>query len=257
MQSAADPSAEAQPPLVARWMDRTGIPIALGIMLVMDVLALGPGTTVTFSCDRPSALCLLDVKRPVNSYNWSFPLANLYDVPAVTRRRHKGSNITDVIVSLETKDHTLELPMECTDTERSAFSAAARTFLKSRDQGRLELTCAKAKGTSKEVATMLLVELAILLLVRLLTPSVRIWADRVRHKLVFDIRPFGPLFARRKEYDLYAVREAIVQRSIMFNGTSSVRLAMGAQTFALGAWASGTGSWRLADKINEVLASVR
>ena len=252
------PYRDVPPPIVASCRrSYGGLAVAFGILAVMDFLAMSPGLRVSLRCGRAEGTCVVEESRRFGTPpTKTFALRDISDVRTTTSKTQSGE--INVSVKIVTTKWVVPLPDSGPNAARLAFADAAKAFLRSPQQDRLDIGYG---GQNKPFDNLpiLCATPFLLLLFAFLTPAVRVIADRGRGKLIVERRPFGSFLSSRREFDLESVRGLTVVRTWGSHATSTLMLVMADGSHQLpGPALSGGGSTnRLSDCFHSVLDSAR
>jgi hypothetical protein len=198
-------------------------------------------------CDRNAGTCVLATRTVVGSTERTIPLADVTgaDLKILRQARYLRAYEMD----LSTHAGPIRLSPAGSDEDMQAFVESVNSYVRSPAQPQLDV----AYGSiGARLVTPSIVFGVVFLAFFYFLPTVQVTADRGKQLLVFDIRPFGRLFARQRTYPLASVRTARVSE----RGTPSwVELSMldGTTARVVGSTAPHRRAEVIADTINGVL----
>jgi hypothetical protein len=229
----------------ARWRDWRTLVV---VFAAFCALLLGCFSSRTIlDCDRRAGTCQLTRETAIET---SARFVGLSDITGASLKVNRGARwLRTYEFALETRGGRVQLRPAGSQDEMQAFVAAVDGFVRTPGQATLAAGFGSVWGRFERWSVALAVLFA---LFAWTLPTVRVTADRATQRLVFDIRPFGPLFARQRSYALAAVRQARVS----VRGTPAwVELVLSDGTTARlpGSVASRGPCEVLATRINDVL----
>jgi hypothetical protein len=229
----------------ARWRDWRTL---AAVFVALCALLLGcVSSHTTLACDRQAGMCELTRATAGETSARSIALS---DITGASLKIIRGARwLRTYQIALETRGGPLELRGAGSEGEMQAFVKDVDGFVRTPGPGRLAAGYGSVWGRLESWAIVLGV---IFLMFAYSLPTVRVTADRATQRLVFDLRPFGPLLARQRSYSLAAVRQARVSVrgtpawvELVLTNDTTVRLA--------GSVSSRGPCQVLAMRINDVL----
>jgi hypothetical protein len=201
----------------------------------------------TLGCDRRAGTCQLTEETATET---SARFIALTDSNGASLKVNRGARwLRTYELALETRGGAVQLRPAGSQDEMQAFVDGVNGFFRTPGEASLAAAYGSVWGRFERWASVLA---ALFALFAYSLPTLRVTADRAAQRLVFEIRPFGPLFARQRSYPLAAVREARVS----VRGTPAwveLVLSDGTSTRLPGSVASRGPCEILATRINDVL----
>jgi hypothetical protein len=237
-------------PNEARWRNWWGL-VAM-VVIGVAFLGLNLSSHSSLSCDRAAGSCQLLQQTVAGSSVRPLALAEITGAKLVIMNQRRHS--TTFEVDLATRSEVIHLGSGKSESDMRSFVQAVNAFVRTPAQQKLDAAYGDVWATAKFWAWIFA---AVFLVFSYATPAVRVSLDPGDPLLVFDIRPFGALLARRLTYPAASVLEARPYLSgIGLKGRSlSVRLYMvdGTSVGVAGSASSARRCRQIADMINGVL----
>jgi hypothetical protein len=239
----------------ASWRDWRTLAVVFAAFCALLLGCFSSHTTL--ACDRRAGTCQLTKATVTETSARSVAVADL--AGASLKVTHGARWLTTYQLALETRGGPLSLTPAGSQDQMQAFVDAVDGFVHAPQESRVSTPGTRDFSLSTGYGSVWgrfeawSVVLGLLFLIFAYSlPTVRMTADRFTQRLVFDIRPFGPLLARRRFYALSSVREARVSErgtpawvELLMTDETSVRLP--------GSVAPRGSCQVLATRINDVL----
>jgi hypothetical protein len=187
----------------ASWRDWRTLAIVFAAFCALLFGCLSSRTTL--ACDRRAGICQLTKETTAETSARSFALA---DVTGASLHVNRGARwLRTYELAIETRGGPVELRPASSQDQMQAFVAAVDGFVDAPGEASLSAGYGSVWGRFERWSIVLGVLFGVF---AYSLPALRITADRATQRLVFDLRPFGPLLARQRSYALASVREARV-----------------------------------------------
>ena len=229
----------------ASWRDWRTLIVVLAAFCALLLGCFSSRTIL--GCDRRAGTCQVTKETATET---SARFIALNDITGASLKVNRGARwLRTYELALETPAGPVQLRPAGSQDEMQAFVDAVDGFVRTPGEASLAAGYGSVWGRFERWASVLGVLFAMF---AYSLPTVRVTADRAAQRLVFDIRPFGRLFARQRSYALATVRQARVS----VRGTPAwVELVLSDGTSARlpGSVASRGPCEVLATRINDVL----
>jgi hypothetical protein len=236
--------ASAAPPR-ATWRDwRTLVVVFVGCAWLVSN---GPSSRTTLACDRHAGTC--ELTQETATERSARPVA-IADLRGASLEVIRGARwLRQYRLTLDTPGAPIRLRPAGSQDRMQAFVDAVDAFARSPADAALTASYGSVWGRFVQWAIGLGV---VFLAFAYSLPTVRVRVDRDAQRLLFDLRPFGPLLARHRSYPLASVREA----RVAVRGTPAwveLRMHDGSAVRLAGSVAPHGSCEVLAARINDVL----